>query len=654
MPDGLTLNTSGMIEGTPNALGTANLAVQVQDSASHTATRPFSMRIVHKLRVTTQFVPGATPGSTYRQAVSAFGGTPPYAWAMQTGGGPLPPGITIDNSGILSGTIPSNATPGSYNFNLSVTDSGSPADTAFGFFTLQIVDRLTVMYGSLPFGVVSQSYGESVWAAGGQPPLTWSVPPGSLPTGLNLNSATGDITGSPTAAGSFPLTVQVTDSASPPQTAFGFVSLQIRPLLAIVNTTLPDGVQGTSANVTIHIEGGRPPFSLRVSSGSLPPGLSLYARDPLGGHFDFNGMSTQLGVFAFTLEATDSSSPPGIATQSLSMRINTRLVITNNVTFLPEGLEATPYTYTYQVSGGIPPYTWYCPYSLCALQAGLTFDLSTGSIRGTPTEAGIVTIHPVVVDSSNPPQTAPVYGTLHIIGLLRTTSHLPPLAVGVPARLQLATIGGTPPFRWSLVSGNLPAGLTLDTATGEIKGTPTSVESPTFTVRLADSGTTFPQSADQTLTLSVVARPGRNDSIATATPLSNGTYRASISPFADPPTGAANPDNDFYAITANPGAIVTIETTAQRLTPPSPVDSVIEILDSTGTRHATCSAYTWGPFSSPCLNDDNVFNSTVDSKLIFKVPGTPGTPVSFYVRVLDWRGDARPDLIYDITISGAN
>jgi hypothetical protein len=44
----------------------------------------------------------------------------------------------------------------------------------------------------------------------------------------------------------------------------------------------------------------------------------------------------------------------------------------------------------------------------------------------------------------------------------------------------------------------------------------------------------------------------------------------------------------------------------------------------------------------------------LDSFLRFLVPGTPGTPVTFYVRVLDWSGDARPDFRYEISISGAN
>lgn len=226
--------------------------------------------------------------------------------------------------------------------------------------------------------------------------------------------------------------------------------------------------------------------------------------------------------------------------------------------------------------------------------------------------------------------------------------------VGVPADITLAVTGGASTKTWTQVSGSLPAGLTFDTSTGRIAGTPSAVEIQTITLRVDDAGPPA-QSFTGPLTLTTSSALGRNDSIATATPLSNGAYLASISP-ADDASGATNPDNDYYAVSANPGAIVSIEITAERLTPKSsPMDSVIEILDASGTRFTTCSNFNQGGFYLSCMNDDSASVSTLDSKLFFQVPGTPGGPsVTFYVRVLDWSGMARPDFLYTITISGAN
>jgi hypothetical protein len=178
----------------------------------------------------------------------------------------------------------------------------------------------------------------------------------------------------------------------------------------------------------------------------------------------------------------------------------------------------------------------------------------------------------------------------------------------------------------------------------------------TFTIQVSDPGPPAQTTAPQTFELTVASGLGRNDSIATATPLSNGTYLASISPYADPPNGVGNPDSDYYKLTANPDAIVTVETMAKRLNPPSQLDSVIEIVDASGTRLTTCSPVTstTGPFDQPCMDDDIQTGIVQDSKLTLQIPSGASGPQTFFVRVLDFRGDARPDLVYTLTISGAN
>jgi hypothetical protein len=143
--------------------------------------------------------------------------------------------------------------------------------------------------------------------------------------------------------------------------------------------------------------------------------------------------------------------------------------------------------------------------------------------------------------------------------------------------------------------------------------------------------------------------------MATASPLSNGVFPASLSPFADPVSGPANPDQDYYRLSARPGSVVVIETFASRLIPASPADTVIELLDEFGDRLPTCRHFGQFPavFDKPCLNDDLSPGFDLDSKLDFRVLGTPGTPVKFYLRVLDWRGNARPDFRYELYIHGA-
>ncbi len=165
--------------------------------------------------------------------------------------------------------------------------------------------------------------------------------------------------------------------------------------------------------------------------------------------------------------------------------------------------------------------------------------------------------------------------------------------------------------------------------------------------------------ASGSLPFQIIAAPsGSNNTRATATPISNGTIAASISPYAD---------EDFYSFQATAGATVAVEITARRLASPSQLDSAIEIQDSSGTRPTTCRSpdhprdpadptnFTVLPdaevaFDDPCACDDIEIGVSQDSRLEFR-PGTTGT---YYVHVVDLRGDGRPDLIYDLTLSGAD
>ncbi len=156
--------------------------------------------------------------------------------------------------------------------------------------------------------------------------------------------------------------------------------------------------------------------------------------------------------------------------------------------------------------------------------------------------------------------------------------------------------------------------------------------------------------------ISIIVVNPRNDFLTSATPLSNGSYSASISPVSEPPAGVIAPDTDYYKISANPGAIVTVEITAARLTPPSHWDSFLEFVDASNSRLSLCNSNPSnqsGPFTNLCANDD-ISSVTTDSKLVLQVPSGSSSPLTFYAHVLDWGGNARPDFLYTITISGAN
>jgi hypothetical protein len=208
------------------------------------------------------------------------------------------------------------------------------------------------------------------------------------------------------------------------------------------------------------------------------------------------------------------------------------------------------------------------------------------------------------------------------------TKQLPDAVQNKTYSYELQGDGGVSPYSWSIVSGALPTGLSL--VSGKITGIPPAVSSDTdfpFGARVIDSAYQ-PSSATQSLSIRVrSAGLGRNDTCATATAISNGTIRASISPYGD---------IDVYSFQGNQGSTASIEILAQRLSDDNYMDSLLELLDS------NCNKLSY---------NDDIDNGVIrDSSINYALPST-GT---YYVRVSDLRGDGRPDFIYDLILSGAN
>jgi hypothetical protein len=441
------------------------------------------------------------------------------------------------------------------------------------------------------------------------------------------------------------------------------------PPLSISTSSLPDGNLNQSYSATLQATGGTGTrtWSLASGSGPLPDGLTLSSSGVI------SGTPTVDASFNFTVQVADSASPQQVATRALSILIRTDAV-TITTTSLPDGQVGVAYSQFVSATNGQLPFFW--SISVGPLPAGLTIDSNTGEIGGLPTTTGTFPFTVRVTDDLNDSATADL--TIVITSapsFAITTTALPDGAAGVPYHVKLHATGGQPPLAWSIVSGsgNLPSGLTLGTTTGEIIGTPAAAVTESFTVQVDDSTSPTMQTVSQPLVLTInSALAGRNDDIGSATALpGNITARASISPYTDPVnTTPANPDVDVYEITATAGSIVEIRICARSLTDPrctlatpSPLDSVIEIVDVNDVRQTTCrnegtddgvtglADTTPTLFDDTCLNDDITLGVVQDSKLEFEVPAGATT---FFVRVLDWRGDARPDLLYDIIISGAN
>jgi hypothetical protein len=278
-----------------------------------------------------------------------------------------------------------------------------PADLVLDIFSyFAPIGSLNITTTSLPSGTLNYQYSATLGASGGVPPYTWSVPSGSLPPGLNLDSASGAISGTPTTTGTYPFTVQVADSQSPPATASAPLSITVNATLTqltVVTTALPPGTQNTGYSAMLAATGGVTPYTWSVTAGSLPVGLHLNANSGA-----ITGTPSGAGISNFTVQVTDFQL--STATAPLSITITPAVPLRITTTSLPSGTAGTAYSATVVAIGGVYPYSWSITGG--ALPAGLGLNPSTGAITGTPTTAGTSNFTVQVADSETPPVTASV------------------------------------------------------------------------------------------------------------------------------------------------------------------------------------------------------------------------------------------------------
>ena len=239
VPGGLMLSSSGVLSGVPNtAVASTTIMVQVKDSGSpaQNASASLNIHIALPLQISAVVFPDGVVGVPYSQALSATGGTGSATWTLI---GSLPAGLSLSPAGVISGT-PTAATTG-VTFNVKVQDSGVPPQVATSQnLTIRVGSKLTVTTTSLANGNYGVAYSQALTATGGLGTYAWSLAAGSgpLPTGLSLSSA-GVISGTPTAFGSFPVTVQVQDASAPQQTATQPLTLTVSAAYTVVFSVQP-------------------------------------------------------------------------------------------------------------------------------------------------------------------------------------------------------------------------------------------------------------------------------------------------------------------------------------------------------------------------------------------------------------------------------
>ncbi len=255
------------------------------------------------------------------------------------------------------------------------------------------------------------------------------------------------------------------------------------PTLSLPAATPPPAMVGRSYTTTFTATGGMAPFTYSVSSGSVPPGLTL------GSGGSLTGIPTTPGAYTFTVRVSDLTTYA--TTRAFTVNVAAQLSLSANGP--AAAMVGRPYNGTLTATGGTAPRVFAVSSGVFPLGVTLNAD---GTLSGTPSQAGSYTFQAEVSDA-NGFRTTRTY-TLVVEPALSIAAGSHPVAtVGAPYTTSFTAVGGRAPFVFS--SAGSPPGLTLST-NGTLSGTPSAAGTFSFTVQVVDAGA-FSATSARTITV---------------------------------------------------------------------------------------------------------------------------------------------------------
>jgi eukaryotic-like serine/threonine-protein kinase len=217
--------TTAYTPGSDTGSGSGRLVITSPGAVSSNAAA-FTLSCDQGLEITNDAPTIAQDGVNYSGKVTVSGGTSPYTWSV-TG---LPAGLTESGDGATLTISGDPQAAGTFTPQVLVHDSAAPELNGTTSFTLTVdsaAESPLVISGYLTGTVVDQAYSATVIGTGGDGTYNWAVT--GLPAGLAATPSGGTliVSGTPTASGSFPVAVTVSDAESPAQTAAADLTLVV-------------------------------------------------------------------------------------------------------------------------------------------------------------------------------------------------------------------------------------------------------------------------------------------------------------------------------------------------------------------------------------------------------------------------------------------
>lgn len=316
LPPGIEVTREGELKGTPTLAGTFRFWVELTDNGGPDnpfcpqegtpSQGEFTMIVLPDLAVITKSLTAAIPGRPYSAQLEYSNPEPGWRVVWDVTAGSLPAGLTLSESGLISGT-PSGVDRKT--FTARVREPFRRFGEQELTLTVGAALQASARFGT---GEVGLRYAAKVAATGGVPPYAFTLASGTLPAGLALGKETGVVAGTPREAGAVAVTFSVTDAVG--QRTNVPATFRVATQLAISTSRLPVARIGGAYGAQLKATGGLAPRSWRISSGSLPRGVRLDRRTGT-----LLGTPRAAGTFRFAVEARDRLSAR--STKRLTLRV---------------------------------------------------------------------------------------------------------------------------------------------------------------------------------------------------------------------------------------------------------------------------------------------------------------------------------------------
>jgi hypothetical protein len=493
-----------------------------------------------------------TVGSAFTYQIAASNGPTGF---NATG---LPAGLSVDTG---SGAITGTPTAAGTSMIIISASNGTGTGTATLTITVNPAGSAPVITSAgTGTATVGAAYTYQITASNGPTGFNAS----GLPTGLSVDTGTGLITGTPTASGTSTITLSAGNGNG---TGTATLTLTIDPAVApaptITSALTASATAGSAFSYQITASNG--PITYFNATG-LPAGLAID-----NGTGAITGTLTTTGTSAITISAGNGN---GTGTATLTLTVNAAPVPAPVISSALTASATAGSAFSYQIAATNSP----TGFNASGLPNGLGVNTTTGAITGTPTTTGVSAI---TISAGNGGGTGNATLTL--------TVNAAPGASPVITSAHTASATAGSAFNYQITASNvptgfnatgLPAGLTVDTTTGAISGTPTTAGVSTVSISAGNAS----GSGSATLTVTVNAAAGPSPVITSA-----GSASATAASAFSYQITASNGPTGFSAVGLPPGLTLNATSGAITGTPTAAGTSAITLgaSNANGTGHAT-------------------------------------------------------------------